>query len=81
MHKHPRNVSKRFQKNISGTIDTNSLVNKYTYSTDTWTVPTTPTGQSGGKQGWGTGNTEFAVYGQGYPNPGWGSNIYKYEAN
>lgn len=55
----------------------NSLVNKYTYSTDTWTVPTTPSGGNG-KHGWGTGNTEFAVYGQGYPTPGWGSNLYKY---
>jgi len=55
----------------------NSLINKYTYSTDTWTVPTTPSGENG-KWGWGTGNTEFAVYGQGYQNPGWGSNIFKY---
>ena len=54
-----------------------SLINKYTYSTDTWTVPTTPSGENG-KWGWGTGNTEFAVYGQGYGSPGWGSNIFKY---
>ena len=53
-----------------------SLVNKYTYSTDTWTVPTTPSGGNG-KYGWGTGNTEFAVYGQGWQD-GWGSNLFKY---
>ena len=53
-----------------------SWIQKFTYSTSTWSITGQP-GLKAFKNGFGTGNTEFGVYGGNNPSQGAGSEVYR----